>query len=104
MMYFQHEKNAVGLKVGFRLKANVPEKGLALLEEDFQGRSDRSFKCLSENVSILCYVAMKRRNINDMIWTKHLCKSYHRSISGLLSNIIESKNVVLREYCQEKEK
>lgn len=71
MMCFQHEKDTAGLRAGFRLKANVPEKGLALLEKYFQGRSDRSFKCLSENISILCYVAMKRRNINDMIWTKH---------------------------------
>lgn len=45
-MYFQHEKDRVGLRVGFRLKANVPEKALASLEKDFQGRSERSFKCL----------------------------------------------------------
>lgn len=71
MMYFQHEKSAVVLRAGFRLKANVPEKGLPTLEKDFQGSSNTSLKCLSENVSILCYFAMKRRNINDMIWAKH---------------------------------
>lgn len=48
---------------------------------------------------------MKKRNINVIVWRKmkhELYKSYHRSISDLAPNIIQSKNVVLYEYFQQK--
>lgn len=38
----QHKKDTVGLRHGFRLKASVPEKALASLQD----KSERSFKCL----------------------------------------------------------
>lgn len=35
---FSMERTQLVLRVGFSLKANVPEKGLASLEKDFQGK------------------------------------------------------------------